>query len=135
MSYHPEINHIQMDCGHLSFIADSNIILLRIEDNYYMEQADSLSVKKNLRILAAPKKCPVYLLVDIRQIKGASAAGRKVFAAKEEPLAEVCALWVKSPLSKLLGNFLLGINKPIFPAAVFKEKEKALAWIEQQIKE
>ncbi|AFC22827.1 hypothetical protein SGRA_0082 [Saprospira grandis str. Lewin] len=52
--------------------------------------------------------------------------GRKDFAAKEEPLAVVCALWVKSPLSKLLGNFLLGINKPVFPAAVFKQKEKAL---------
>ncbi|AFC22826.1 hypothetical protein SGRA_0081 [Saprospira grandis str. Lewin] len=34
-------------------MADSNIILFHIQDNYYMQQADSLSVRKNLCILAS----------------------------------------------------------------------------------
>ena len=69
-------------------------------------------------------------LVDIRGVKSVSAEARNYFAGEE--LAEaVCAIAgiIGSPLSRIMGNFFLGLNKPSFPSKLFTSEEEALIWL------
>jgi hypothetical protein len=39
------------------------------------------------------------------------------------------ALVVTSPLSRVIGNFLLRIQRPQMPASLFNSEESALRWL------
>jgi hypothetical protein len=39
------------------------------------------------------------------------------------------ALVVSSPVSRVIGNFLIGINRLKFPCRVFDDQERAVAWL------
>ena len=44
-------------------------------------------------------------------------------------ITEAMALLIKSPVSKVLGNIFLGINKPPYPTKLFTDKEEAIKWL------
>jgi len=70
-------------------------------------------------------------LVDLRGIVAVEAAARKYFAGAETAKAtSALALLLGSPVSRVIGNFMLGINKPIFPTKVFTSEPEALAWLQ-----
>ena len=72
------------------------------------------------------------LLVDIRNLSGASAEARKYFASQES-ISEVTAgaLIVKSSFTEWLGNFFFKISKPAIPKRIFQDHEKAKQWLNQ----
>jgi hypothetical protein len=72
------------------------------------------------------------LLMDISNLKGASAEARQ-YLASTESLSEVRAgaLLVKSIFSEALGNFFFAVSKPIIPKKIFTDKNKAIAWLNQ----
>lgn len=74
------------------------------------------------------------ILVDIREIKSIDKQARDHFAMKNRA-PKVCAIGVliKSPLSKVIGNFFLGINLPSVPTKLFTSEEKALEWLKKFI--
>ena len=79
--------------------------------------------------LANGKKVPV--LVDIRGATEATKEARKYFSNDE--VAEVqsaVAMLVDSGFSKLLGNFFIGLNRPLFPIRLFMKEQEALRWLE-----
>jgi hypothetical protein len=43
----------------------------------------------------------------------------------------VCAVavLVDNPLSRMLGNVFLGVNKPAFPTHLVEDQESGLAWL------
>ncbi len=83
-----------------------------------------LAVKK----MANGKVIPV--LVDIRQAKGVDKEARAYLAGTEAGAVQnACALLVGSPLSQLIGNFFLGLNKTQFPTRLFNNEEKAMQWL------
>ena len=56
--------------------------------------------------------------------------GVKYYAGSEAGnVFAAAALIVDSPLSRLLGNFFLGINKPKMPVRLCKNEDEALEWI------
>ena len=40
------------------------------------------------------------------------------------------AIVALSPLSRVLGNFFVGLSKPLYPVKMFDNKEEALAWLQ-----
>jgi len=48
-----------------------------------------------------------------------------------EQYAKAVALIEKSPVSKVIGNFFLGINKPPFPTKLFTKKHEAIHWLKK----
>ncbi|MFC2156016.1 hypothetical protein ACFLRB_05970 [Acidobacteriota bacterium] len=71
------------------------------------------------------------LLLDMSRIKTMDHAARDYYAHNErrEGSERAVALVVKSPLSRMFGNFFLGLNKPVVPTKLFNDQGKALDWL------
>jgi hypothetical protein len=41
------------------------------------------------------------------------------------------AVLIKSPISRVVGNFFLGINKPAVPTRLFDNEADALEWLKK----
>jgi hypothetical protein len=71
------------------------------------------------------------LLADIREMKSISKEVRNFFANDEQvKMITASALIVGSPVSRLIGNFFLGLNKPNIPVRLFDSEEEAVEWLQ-----
>lgn len=74
------------------------------------------------------KKFP--LLVDARDVKSLSKEARRHFSINgRDTKITSFAIMVKSPLSRVIGNFFMGINKPSVPARLFDSEQQAVEWL------
>lgn len=70
------------------------------------------------------------LLVDARNIKSMTKDARDHFSMNNRAsYVNAFAILIDSPLSKIIGNFFMGLNKPRVPARLFTEEEEALLWL------
>jgi len=78
------------------------------------------------------KKFPI--LIDSRGIKSMSREAREHFSANGRD-AKTCAfgIVIKSPLSRVIGNFFLGVNKPAVPTRLFDNEKDAAEWLKQYL--
>jgi hypothetical protein len=89
---------------------------------------DAIENVEAVRILANGKRVPVF--VDITEVKGANREAREYLASDEVAHIQVaCALLVDTALSRLVGNFFLGLNKTKFPTKLFTDEAKAMEWL------
>jgi len=73
---------------------------------------------------------PAPVVVDIRAFTAVTASARKYAASAEHGAAiEAVALIVGSPVSRVIGNFWLGIDRPPYPARLFTDPEAAQRWL------
>jgi hypothetical protein len=78
--------------------------------------------------LARGRKLPV--LVNVSRARMVSREARQCYAGAETAkLTVAAALIVGSPISRVLGNFFLGLNRPAFPLRLFTSEEDAVAWL------
>ncbi len=80
--------------------------------------------------LICEKKFP--MLIDSRGIKSMSYEARHHFSVRGRD-TKTCAfaILIGSTLSRVLGNFYLGINKPAVPTKLFDNEEEATQWLKQ----
>ncbi|MCK4760934.1 MAG: hypothetical protein KAW12_01955 [Candidatus Aminicenantes bacterium] len=70
------------------------------------------------------------VLVDIREVKYITREARSYVSSEKALKAALAqAFLIGSPVSRVIGNFFLGINKTPFPTKLFTSKEKALSWL------
>jgi hypothetical protein len=70
------------------------------------------------------------LLVDARNVKSMTREARQHLSINgRETLINSFAILFKSPLSRVIGNFFMGINRPSVPARVFDNETLALQWL------
>ncbi len=80
--------------------------------------------------LAGGKKRPV--LLDMSKIKSMDKAARDYYSNsdKREGGDLVVGIVVNSPVSRIIGNFFLGFNKPTNPTPrLFTDHDKAIEWL------
>ncbi|MBA3682525.1 MAG: STAS/SEC14 domain-containing protein [Bacteroidetes bacterium] len=78
------------------------------------------------------KKFP--LLVDARSVKSMEKEARKYFSTNGRATRiNSMAIMVKSPLSRVIGNFFMGLNKPLIPARLFDDENMAVEWLKKQV--
>lgn len=81
-----------------------------------------------VKLLAPGRRVPIY--VDAGASKGGTKEARDYFASEEVArIQTACAFLVSSPLSYLIGNFFLGLNKTKFPFRLFQKEEQAKEWL------
>jgi hypothetical protein len=70
------------------------------------------------------------VLVDLRGIRSQTRGARQYFASADvaERLAAV-GLLIASPVSKVLGNFFLRLQKQPVPTELFHDEEAAVDWL------
>jgi hypothetical protein len=78
--------------------------------------------------LANGDRLPV--LVDLRNIRSTTREARKLYGSAEFA-ACVCAaaLLVEPAVSRVIGNFYLGLNKAVYPTRLFTAEPEALDWL------
>jgi hypothetical protein len=82
--------------------------------------------------LAIGKTYP--LLVDSRSIRSITKEARDLFSIKNRTSNVIAfAILINSPLSRVVGNFFMGLNKPSVPARLFHTEKEALKWLKQYI--
>jgi len=70
------------------------------------------------------------ILVDIRNIKAISKESRNIYSSEEtEKCLSAAALLIGNPVSRIMGNFYLGLNKTIMPAKMFTSVKEASDWL------
>ena len=70
------------------------------------------------------------IFVDIREIKSISKEARDHFSMRgRKPNVTAIAMLVSSPLSRIIGNFFLGLNKPVVPTRMFTSETEAITWM------
>lgn len=83
---------------------------------------------KKVRELSGDQVYPI--LVDIRKIRSISKEARDHFAMRDrKPGVIAIAMLVSSPLSRIIGNFFLGLNHPVVPTRMFTDRDQAERWI------
>ena len=106
----------------------SGVVVCTVHKSIYMEIEDAIENIKAIKELSVEKKVPV--VVDIQASKGASKACREYFAGDEAAKVQsACVLLVSSPMSRLIGNFFIGLNKTKFPTRLFSDKDSAISWL------
>lgn len=69
-------------------------------------------------------------VVNMSPVKSVSKEARNFYASEEfADCYEAVALITRTTISRVIGNFFLGINKPIFPVKLFNEEEDAIKWL------
>ena len=75
---------------------------------------------------------PVLVLVDITNVRSMSRDARLAFGKTGRTAPTIAlALLVRSRLSRVIGNFFLGLNRPKFPTQLFTDEAEAVAWLDR----
>jgi hypothetical protein len=73
------------------------------------------------------------MLIDISKIGNIDAGARNFYATNTETKNLGIAMLTNSVVSRVVGNFFVGLNKPRMPVRLFTDKTKAAAWLERLI--
>jgi hypothetical protein len=94
--------------------------------NYRIEEAiRSIEIIENLG-----GGRPRGLLMDITEMRSMSREARAYFGEPSRARAVYAvALIVNSLLSRSIGNFILGFNRPVVPVRLFTDEAEAIAWL------
>jgi hypothetical protein len=70
------------------------------------------------------------LLIDTKTMKSLARDARKYYAGEEAAsVASAAAIVVGTPVSKVLGNFYLGLSNPLLPSQLFTSDDAAIEWL------
>lgn len=70
------------------------------------------------------------MLVDLREIRSQTSDARAHFAGPEGARVGLAvALLIASPVSRAVGNFFLGFNRPVMPTRLFTDEAAAIEWL------
>ena len=108
-----------------------NIVQIECKANTVMTlEEGKLSTRKIAELIQSN---PLPLLCDLTNVVKMTHDCRNHFAGAEH--AEVfskCALIIKSPISRIIGNIFLGANKPLRPTRLFNDLDKGLDWLREK---
>jgi hypothetical protein len=77
----------------------------------------------------------IPVLGDLSEVRSISHESREYLSGEEATsIASSLAIITGTPISKIIGNFLIGINKPPYPVKLFTSQEKAIKWLRTFVK-
>lgn len=107
---------------------DDNILYIECLPKTTMTIEEGYLSTKNASELI--KGEPIPMLCDLTNVVKMSQECRKHFSGPAHAqVFSKCALLITSPISRIIGNFFLGANKPLKPTRLFTNKEEALKWL------
>ena len=75
---------------------------------------------------------PVPVLVHMGPVRRVTREARAFFTSDDyTQLAAQSALLVSSPISRVISNFFIGLNKPRYPLRIFTDETSAVAWLRE----
>jgi hypothetical protein len=110
-------------------LGDDGIVRARMNPGvFHIELADAQEVIRAMSALCGGVRRPV--LVDLRELRSMTRECRTYFAGPETAAIQAAAgLLVVSPVARALGNFFMGLNKPLVPTRLFTSEPETLVWL------
>jgi len=109
---------------------ENGICFTEVKQDGIIELPDAEENTIVVKKLTNNSACPI--LVDLRKIRSISKEARDHFSMRNRvPGVNAIAMLIKSPVSRIIGNFFLGLNKPVVETQLFTSKQKALGWVEK----
>jgi len=116
------------------YINKLGILIQTYHDNAELTFDDAREDFNLYTNLCKSVKRPV--MVDIRNIKSVDRQARSYYASEEAiKYLSAAVLIVSNPVSRIIGNFYMDLNKTVFPFRLFTDKEEALNWLESYLYE
>ncbi len=104
------------------------IVRVKVLPNAVMTLADAIEGNAVTEELCGGEPRP--RLCDYTEIRSQEADCRTYYAGPETArCCLACAILVGSPVSRVIGNFYLGLTRPITPTRLFDDEAKALEWL------
>lgn len=88
--------------------------------------------EENNAVMPPGRKGPV--LADARMISSVNREAREAYRAQSENTTAL-ALVVGSPLSRIIGNFFVGLSRLSYPVRLFTDEVEALRWLQEKASE
>lgn len=74
------------------------------------------------------------LLVDLREIKSITKEARDHFSMRgRKPNVSAVAMLIRSPVSRVIGNFFISFNNPVVPTRLFSMEKSAIEWVKNEL--
>ena len=88
-----------------------------------------VDAKRFYQKLAEYTEGPIPILGLNRKLHSISREARVFYANESASFACAVAILTQSPVSKVIGNFFVGLNKPSIPTRLFTLEQDALNWL------
>lgn len=104
------------------------IVYGRFHDGAEVTLSDA---KENIAVTARlTRGRRALLMIDLRPCRSQSSEARNYFAGPEATQVSLAvALIIGSPISRVIGNFFLGFNRPEVPTRLFTSENEAEGWL------
>jgi hypothetical protein len=110
------------------WVDDDGIIHVLGKPNVEVNLDDARIVIETFRVLAGGARRPI--VADITVTRSVSRDARKYLSGPDvAQVALAGALVGRSPLSTAIGNFFMGLNRPLVPTRLFSSEHAALDWL------
>lgn len=116
-----------------TWLGEDGIIRQIIFSSTHHTLADAKENVATTMKLGKDKKHPMFY--DARKLKSIERDAR-IYYAREEANKATCAaaIIVGLPISSVIGNLFIGLNKPLYPAKLFSSEDEALKWLKGFLK-
>ena len=110
-----------------TWMGEDGVARTQVKPGAQVVLADARENSAAVNGLEGPLKYP--LIVDTREITSITKEARDYFSLRgRESRVVAFAMVIDSPLSRIIGNFFLGLNKPRVPARLFTDCQSAAEW-------
>lgn len=110
------------------WLRPDGIVQIVWEPRSTMGLEDAIAAADAVTKLTGRRQNP--LLVDMHDGGQQDRAARMEFVRRGD-LVSAVALIVSTPLSRMMGNFFVTVNKPTMPTRLFDDEVTALAWLQE----
>jgi hypothetical protein len=126
------MNNSSFENEYAKFWIEAGIVFFVYKPNTSIDLAAAKKIVNDRIDFQQQVDYPIFC--DIRSMKNADKAARDFLAKEGSSYTKGVAVIVDSPMTKIIGNFYLGLNKPTSPTKMFTEREDALEYLKQFVK-
>lgn len=113
-----------------TFLVEGEVCVTIVKSNSEITLEDALENTRAVQKISNGYQYP--MLVDTRDIRSISKEARDHFSMRNRNGHVNCiAVLIDSPVSMVVGNFFMGLNKPAVPTKLFTSPDKAFKWLEK----
>lgn len=113
---------------YFTWMGEDGIARTKVKKNSEVVLEDAMENSKVVNSFFVDEKFP--LLIDARGIKSMTREARTFFTTNgRETNTMAFAILIDSSVSRVVGNFFLGINKPAVPTKLFSNEKEAIKWL------
>jgi hypothetical protein len=125
------MNKSRFENEYASFWIEADIVYFVYKPNVVVSLEAARKIVEDRVRFQDREDFPIYC--DIRGMKSADKEARNYLAKEGSSYARAVAVVVDSPMSKIIGNIYLGLNKPITPSRLFTDEKDAVEYLKQFI--